>query len=265
MSPTPIRQAALPSPVSVQRHELRGPANGVRGDARLGPFAKGLTGKRVSMLALLRELPLLSQLPADLLQCLASNAQIRLFAREALIVQQDQTDDDLFVLLSGRVHVERDGHNQRQVLLSVVATGGRVGEMCLIDGEPHNASARCVQACQVVVLKGADVRHCLEQSPGFARAWAMVMVGQLRQANQRILSLSLDDVRERVMRRLSQCSELGPQGQRVVGNEIGRSELARMVGASREMVCRVLRRLHDSGHIELQRDRSILLRNPPAD
>lgn len=257
-SPWPKTPSASPQLVGTRRAPPR-PATVP------SPFTRASQRQRLSAVAVVRELPLFSLLPNDLQRALAKGAHVRRCVRDEAVLSQGQIDRDLHVLLSGRVHAERIGLNGKQVLLAVHTPGQRLGEMSLIDGEPHNATARCVQASQVLVLGGDAVWHCLQCSPGFARAWAMDLVGRLRQTNRRILSMALDDVRERVLHNLTQLSETNARGQRVVGKHVARSELAGLVGASREMVCRVLRRLHDSGHIELRADRSIVLIRPPLD
>lgn len=212
------------------------------------------------LLAHLHQQPLFQWLPEQLQQMLASAAQIRRYARDHHVVQQDRLDSNLYLLLRGRAHAERTGPNGRQVLLEVLQPGARIGEMSLLDGEAHNASVRCVLPCDVLVLRGADVLSCQAQSAAFSQAWMADLVGRLRQSNRRIRSMSLDGVRARVLWQLHEWGRADAQGTLVVSSRIGRSELARIVGASREMVCRVLRALQSNGQIELRDDRSIALR-----
>jgi CRP/FNR family transcriptional regulator, cyclic AMP receptor protein len=212
-----------------------------------------------AMVQAVRQVPLLATLPDDLIELLAQRAQVRRCARGDLLLEQDGLDAWVYVLRHGRAHVERTGPNGRSVLLDVLEPGALVGELSLIDGQPHNASVRCVQACEVLVLRGSDLLLCQAQAPAFSMAWACALVGRLRDMNQRITSMSLDGVRDRVWWQLTRWSAADAAGHRVVSGRIGRNELARMVGASREMVCRVMRGLQAAGRIELRPDRSILL------
>lgn len=258
----PFLQAMSPTPTLSVR-SINQPAQPVKltPAPRLDP-ASPTIGPPPQVLQMLREVPLFQTLPEPLLGLLTVRAQLRRHARDDLIVRQGGVDGLLFILRQGRAHVERAAESRRTVLLDVLEPGALIGEMSLIDGAPHGASVRCVQPCEVLVLRGAEVMHCQAQSPDFSQAWACALVQRLRESNQRIMSMSLDGVRERVLWQLNQWSEpVAPAG-RVVSSRIGRSELARMVGASREMVCRVLRALQTAGRIELRRDRSILLRDP---
>lgn len=227
------------------------------------PRAEAAPTNSAQLLPMLREVRLFDELSEPLIGLLSVRAQLKRYARDDLIIRQDTVDGLLFVLRQGRAHVERAGANGRSVLLDVLEPGALIGELSLIDGAPHGASVRCVQPCEVLVLRGAEVMHCQAQSPGFSQAWASALVRRLRGANRRIMSMSLDGVRDRVLWQLEQWSEHAPPDARVVSGRMGRGELARMVGASREMVCRVLRSLQAAGRIELRRDRSIVLRDPP--
>jgi CRP-like cAMP-binding protein len=225
--------------------------------------ASGPTASQ-QLMQTLREVPLLADLPESLIGLLSLRAQLRRYARDDFIVRQDGMDATLFVLRRGRAHVVRSGENDRLVLLDVLEPGALIGELSLIDGLAHTASVRCVQPCEVLALRGAEIMHCQSQCADFSHAWALALVRRLRESNQRIMSMSLDGVRDRVLWQLEQWSSFGPDGQRLVSARVGRNELARMVGASREMVCRVLRSLQSSGRIEVRADRSIVLR-PLAD
>lgn len=211
---------------------------------------------------LLADLPLFSSLWPALRLTLALGGQLRRHARDDQIVRQDSTDSCLHVLVQGRAYAERVGDNGRDVLLQVLHRGARIGEKCLLDGQPHNATVRCVTSCEVLVLRGSDVLACLQRDAAFCHAWTQALVRDLRQANRRIAQMSLLGVRDRVLLRLHEIAAPGPDAAPVVSAQAGRTELARMVGASREMVCRVLRGLEAERVITVHDDRSITLHGP---
>jgi len=244
----PQRQAGLSRPSLASAPTL---------DQLLAPMqGQAITQRLCDLLA---DLPLFSVLsPAQRLS-LALNGQLRRCARDDQIVRQDSHDSSLFVLVSGRAYAERVGDNGRDVLLQVLEPGARVGEMCLLDGRPHNATVRCVSPCEVLVLRGSDVLACITRDAAFCNAWTQALVKSLRRANRRIAQMSLLGVRDRVLLRLHEIAAPGPMGEPVVNAQAGRTELARMVGASREMVCRVLRGLEAEQAITVHEDRSITL------
>lgn len=260
LTATPRRRPAAPVSLAAARglatpslHDPSGSALGV-------PTA---TAPQQRLADLLATLPLFEHLPLAERLGLARNAQVRRARRDELLVRQGDTDTQpLLVLVSGRAYVERTGDTGRQVLLDVLERGARIGELSLLDGSAQHASVRSVSACELLAIPSSDVLNGMRRSPLFCHAWTTELVRRMRQANQRVMTMSLHGVRDRVLARLQLTAEPDAEGCQVVPPRYGRTELARMVGASREMVCRVLRGLAAEGAIALRQDRSIALLAP---
>lgn len=217
-----------------------------------------------SATALLRDMPLFRVLDESQLEHLASRAVVRHFRRGERIVEQGRQQDTLFILLSGKAHGMRTGANGRSLLLQVLKPGDFFGELGVIDGQAHNGSVRCLVQCDVLMLPGRDVDRCLMQWPEFAQAMVQIMVQHLRATNRRIASLALHDVHDRVIDYLRDNGEPVADGEYHVRGRVSRTEMAFMVGASREMVCRVMRQLSRRNIIDARTDGSIVVR-PPAE
>ncbi len=71
---------------------------------------------------------------------------------------------------------------------------------------------------------------------------------RLREADKKIETLALLDVYGRVARVLLDFSE-DVNGERIVKNKLPRQDIAKMIGASREMVSRVMKGLEIDGYI----------------
>lgn len=215
-----------------------------------------------SPLGLLRDLPLFRVLAEAQLEQLASRAVVRHFRRGERVVEQGRQQDTLFILLSGKAHAMRTGANGRSLLLQVLKPGDFFGELGVIDGQAHNGSVRCLVQCDVLMLPGREVDRCLMQWPEFAQAMVQIMVQHLRATNRRIASLALHDVHDRVIDYLRDNGEPVADGVYHVRGRVSRTEMAFMVGASREMVCRVMRQLSRRGIIDARTDGSIVVRPP---
>jgi CRP/FNR family cyclic AMP-dependent transcriptional regulator len=89
------------------------------------------------------------------------------------------------------------------------------------------------------------------------------LVKRLREADRKIGSLALLDVYGRVARLLLDMAE-NVDGEKVVTKRLPKQDIAKMIGASREMVSRVMKDLQTSGYIEIRgttivvRDRIVL-------
>ena len=218
------------------------------------PAAAGNPGT----LDLLRKLPLLATLPAADLAWLARRVGFRRLRRGALVVEQDAADLALHFVISGRVHAVRRGLNDRPLLLAVLGPGDHFGERGLLDQQPRSSAVRCVEPTQLLVIHQPDFEQFMADSSAFRNSLRHALTQRLRSSNQRIAVLALSDVRGCVIRHLLEVSEQHA-GQRVVRAPVRRQTVADRIGASREMVGRVLKRLAAAGQIEPRQDGSLLI------
>jgi CRP-like cAMP-binding protein len=83
----------------------------------------------------------------------------------------------------------------------------------------------------------------------------------LRQADRKIQSLALSDVYGRVATALLDMAEAPASGPMVIRERVSRQDLAKMIGASREMVSRVMKSLDERCSIQTREDGSVLVRS----
>src|SRR5262245_17004371 len=194
---------------------------------------------------ILKSLPLFGGLPTEQLDAVAQSATVHNFHRGAFILKADQNPDGLYVLLSGRAKVLISHQDEREVILATMGPGDFFGEMGLLDDHPCSASVQAVAASELMHLPTAGLMRCLSEIPQLAVSIMKGLVQRLRHANRQIESLALLDVNRRVLRLLLDLSE-NVNGKLVVQNAPKKQEMAYMVGASREMVSRVMKGLQNS-------------------
>ena len=214
----------------------------------------------LSNLDLLRRVPLFSLLTTAQAEVLSGAVTKRRFNRGELLVEQGQKSDALFILLTGRARVLTSHTRGREVILATLAQGDYLGEMSLIDNEPHSATVRAEVQTDVLVLGRAEFARCLTENAAMSLVVMRGLVKRLRHADRKIESLALLDVYGRVAHALLDFAEPDAQGRRVIKEKISRQDLAKMVGASREMVSRVMKDLGERGFIELLPDGATLLK-----
>jgi CRP-like cAMP-binding protein len=217
----------------------------------------------VSWLELIRRVPLFSMLTPSQAGAVADAVVKRRYKRGEAIVEQGKKSNALAILLTGRARVVSSDARGREVILATMHPGDYVGEMSLIDHEPHSASVIAEVQTDVLILGQPEFARCLPDSDSMAYAVLKGLVQRLRQADRKIESLALMDVYGRVARVLLEFSgegAAGAQGDGVIPGRVSRQDLAKMVGASREMVSRVMKDLEDRGFIETRSDGSMLVR-----
>ncbi len=212
----------------------------------------------ISNLDLIRRVPLFSMLTTDQAQSIADSVVKRRFKRGELIVEQGTKSNALFILLNGRARVLTADQRGREVILAVLEPGDYLGEMSLIDNEPHSATVRAEVQTDVLVLGRGEFAACLPENSSLSYAILRGLVGRLRNADRQIESLALLDVYGRVARALLDMAT-DEDGQRMIRSKVSRQDLAKVVGASREMVSRVMKDLEERGLIETQENGWVVL------
>ena len=215
----------------------------------------------LSNLDLIRRVPLFSMLTNDQAQGIADSVVKRRYRRGEIIVEHGRKSNALFILLTGRARVLTADSRGREVILAVLQPGDYVGEMSLIDNEPHSATVRAEVQTDMLALGRPEFARCLPENSSMAYAIMKGLVQRLRQADRKIESLALMDVYGRVARALLEFAQPDKDGLPTIRERISRQDIAKMVGASREMVSRVMKDLEDRGFIETREDGSMLIKD----
>ena len=215
----------------------------------------------LSNLDLLRRVPLFSLLTVAQAEVISGAVIKRRFKRGEALVEQGQKSNALFILLTGRARVMISDSRGREVILATLAQGDYLGEMSIIDNEPHSATVRAEVATDVLMLGRAEFARCLTENASMSLVVMRGLVKRLRHADRKIESLALLDVYGRVAHALLDFAVADAQGQLLVKDKISRQDLAKMVGASREMVSRVMKDLEERGFIEALPNGATLLKD----
>lgn len=208
-------------------------------------------------LDLIRRVPLFALITPDQVVLLSNAVTKRRFKRGQLIVEQGAKSDTLYIVLAGRARVVIADGKGREVILATLQPGDYIGEMSLIDNEPHSASVGAEMQTDILMLGRAEFIRCLSDNALMAYSVMRGLVARLRKADEKIGSLALMGVHARVAGVLQDCAEPESDCLRVIHQKISRQDIAKMVGASREMVSRVMRDLEDQGFIET-RDNGVI-------
>ena len=222
-----------------------------------------MSATMVSRLDLLRRVPLFSMLTTAQAVSVADAVVKQRYRKGETIVEQGKKSCALTILLTGRARVVSRDARGREVILATLHPGDYVGEMSLIDHAPHSASVVAEVQTDTLVLDEVAFARCLPDSDSMAYAVLKGLVHRLRKADRKIESLALMDVYGRVAGALLDfAGEAVPdaEGALMIRGKVSRQDLAKMVGASREMVSRVMKDLEERGFIKTQDDGSLLVR-----
>lgn len=215
--------------------------------------------------ALLRRVSLFAGLDEATLAGLAGRLRRRSYRRGTMIFHKDQPDDGLHVIESGRVRFFLPAERGEELTIDVAGPGEVFGELALLDGQPRSASAEALEETVTQVLGREEFGAALAASPELAWALIGLLSTRLRHVTDYAESLAFLDVHARVARALLELAgrygHRGDGGRITIDLDLTQTELATMVGATRERVNRALAAFREQALVELH-GRQIVLRDP---
>jgi CRP/FNR family cyclic AMP-dependent transcriptional regulator len=183
-------------------------------------------------------------------RALAAHAATQTFPKGAVIVNEGDRSDAIFIIRSGRVKVFLHGKDGREAVLNVHGPGEYFGEMVLDEG-PRSASVMTLEKSTFFVISKTDFRRFVADNPDFAMKVIHRFMRRVRALTDRVGNLALLDVYGRVARLLLELA-VQEGGRFVVRERLTQKDIADRVGASREMISRVFKELVAGGYVEVK-------------
>lgn len=208
--------------------------------------------------------PLFAALPEPL-RLLAARGVVRSYPKKAVLINEGEKGDSLFVLMKGSAKVFSMDEEGREITYSTIQAGDYFGEMSL-DGGPRSASVITLEQSTCSVVSRAGVEAHLVEHPEFAMNIVVQVIRRARAATEAARNMALLDVYGRLVSVLEKYD--GPRTQNdddsVTLDAVTHQEIASRVGASREMVSRLLKDLERGGYVKMGTKRITLLKKMPA-
>jgi CRP/FNR family cyclic AMP-dependent transcriptional regulator len=192
---------------------------------------------------------------------LARRGVVRSFRKGAMVIDEGDSGDTIYVILSGRLRAFSTNLAQdREITYGTYGPGEYVGELGL-DGGPRAASVVALEpSLCALVTKAALLAHIAEH-PAFAFELLAKVIGRARAATVTARQMALNDVYGRIKLLLESLAQR-PVAQGWVDVEyLVHRDIAARLGCSREMVSRVMKDLVAGGHVEVG-DRVLRVRFP---
>ena len=194
---------------------------------------------------------------------LAARGILRSYRKNSIVLNEGDTGDSLFIMLQGQVKVYATDENGREITFGTIQAGDYFGEMSL-DGGPRSASVMTLEPTLCALVSRALVQQHFAEEPAFALALVAQVIRRARAATETARQMALLDVYGRVIHTLE--GQHGPASSQapVQLTQITHQQIASRVGASREMVSRLLKALEKGGYVELGVTRITLKKKLPA-
>jgi CRP/FNR family cyclic AMP-dependent transcriptional regulator len=195
-------------------------------------------------------------LQSETLNAIAASGVIRAFPRNSILINEGDVGDSLFIVLSGRVKVFASNEQGREFVIDFHGQGEYVGEMSL-DGARRSASVVTVEPTTCAVVNRAQFREFILAHPDFAMHLIERLIHRVRVTTGNLKSLALSDVYGRLVRLLNTLV-VESDGKHVVPEKLTQQDIADRVGASRDMIGKLMKDLIAGGYLHVE-DRTITI------
>jgi CRP/FNR family transcriptional regulator, cyclic AMP receptor protein len=215
------------------------------------------------VLAGLKKIPFLSKLSDEVLLTLAEKAKSSKFPKHATVLMEGDESSSLYIILSGKVRVFSSDDKSKEVTLLVQEPGSYFGEIALLSEEPRSASVATLEATTCAVVSKSDFINWLMCHPNVAIDLLGVLSEKIRHLTEKVRLMALSNVYERTVKAL-QAMAVVEGNATVIHNRPTQQELASMVGASREMINKIMHELTKGGYVTIEDRVMIINKKLPA-
>ncbi|MBE7415696.1 MAG: Crp/Fnr family transcriptional regulator [Deltaproteobacteria bacterium] len=190
---------------------------------------------------------------------LIPRAELRSWPGGIQVITEGDEGDAVYFIISGKVKVTLYGEEGREIVLAVLKNGDMFGEMSIMDDKPRSANVEAVTDLSCLVIsKSAFLEYLSRHHKVYVRLFAY-LTGRLREATRKIGGLALLDVCGRIAHTLIGMANAEGSGEKVIAIERPtHEELAAMIGSSREVVSRALKKMTQEGYIKIEKGRILL-------
>ncbi len=184
------------------------------------------------------------------------------YPARALIVSEDETDDDVFFILSGRARAATYTDSGKEVFMSDMPPGESFGIFAAIDGQPRSTNVIAVEDSRIARMSAVNFNKVLYSHSSVTRAFVLYMVDRIRHLSTRMTAVTTRNAEQRLITELLRLAEAG-----IIGDDTAvieplptQQDFATLLFSQREAIGRGMSRRKDAGLIE-RKGRSLLIKS----
>jgi CRP/FNR family transcriptional regulator, cyclic AMP receptor protein len=195
------------------------------------------------------------------LRALAGLMRPRRFRRNEVIFHQDDIGDSLHIVVEGGVKIVLPSQEGEEAIIASLKPGDFFGELALLDGARRSTTATALEATETLALPRDDFLRLLPEDSRLVTALLRALAGELRRLTGHVEELHFLDLSGRLtMRlvRLARDTDPTATGRVELDWPFTQSDLAAMIGGTRQSVNKLLSGLVDDGLLQIDRDTLII-------
>jgi CRP-like cAMP-binding protein len=192
------------------------------------------------------------RLSSEALSALEREKNVRVYDRGRAVYREGDPPFAVYCIRSGQVKLSRIGGRAEQQVIRLAGPGETIGYGAVLENRPYAETAEVVSPTVACAVSRQTLVRLLRESPDLAFALMAKLARELRFAEQQILSMSQESVRQRTANVLLMLSE-GSGGAPRIQTPIRRKEMAQMIGTTPETLSRVLKSFSERGVVSRTR------------
>jgi CRP-like cAMP-binding protein len=200
--------------------------------------------------------PLFRNVPREVLAGVARQMRGRHFSRNEVIFHQGDPGEALYVITEGSVKILLPSAEGEEAIIATLRPGDFFGELALLDRAPRSATAKALEPTQTWELPRDMFRRILDADNSLRDALLTALSGELRRLTGHVEELHFLDLAGRLALRLVRLASDASSGESAVRLDwpYTQSDLAAMIGGTRQSVNRLLNVLEADGLVRIERD-----------
>lgn len=216
----------------------------------------------------LKVFALFDSIPEEELRKVADHMRCKKFAAGSNIMTAEQTGEAVYFILHGTVKVHIEQADGSVVVISILGAGDIVGEMSLLDNSTRSASVVTIEESTLLWMDRGAFNDCLKTLPALTYNLARILTKRLRLANEQIQALATQEVESRIAYHIlifaEQYGRVEANGDILIPIRLTQSDIASLVGASREHTNKVLVSYKERKYISVGQNYHITVHNKNA-
>jgi CRP/FNR family cyclic AMP-dependent transcriptional regulator len=210
----------------------------------------------------LRNCPLFAKCDAQVIFAVASRLRLRRFRRNEVIFHQGDAGESLHIIATGSVKIILPSAEGEEAIIASLRPPDFFGELALLDGQPRSATATAIEFTETLALSRSMFLELLNAHAELRDALLAALVAELRRLTGHVEELHFLDLAGRLALRIGQLSEQSPvsaNGEVRLDWPYTQSDLASMIGGTRQSVNKLLGGLIADGLVRIERDTLIVV------
>ena len=206
-------------------------------------------------ISLIKQVPLFKSLQSDDSRRIADLLKDQYLKRGDVLFRKGDEGQALYLIIQGKIKISVTSRLGDEVILAIMSDGDFFGEMALLDGLPRSADAVANEDTNLLVLRRTDFLSFIMHNETAAMSILFALSHRLRKADDFLADTCFLNIGSRLAKKLLELGETHGQQEgdtTQIKLILTQSELASMVGATRESINKELRKLRDKGLVTKQ-------------